>query len=99
MRPAIRIIFGPLARRGAKTGDLRHLHGQSQGRTVWLDPRLPDVGRTLLHEMLHIKHPSWEEEKIVAEEELRWSKMTWKAKARLYQMLGSALIEGEEPSA
>jgi len=96
-KPAIRIVFAPLARRGAIKGDLRHLHGQAQGRTIWLDPRLPDVGATLLHELLHVRHPGWPEEKVVAEETLRWQRMGWRQKARLYQMLGGAILEGEQP--
>lgn len=93
MRPAVRIIFAPVALRHHDR--VRPTQGEARGRTIWLDPRLADVGKTLLHELLHVRHPSWPEEKVRAEEELRWGRMTWKQKARLYQMLGSARLEGE----
>ncbi len=97
MRPAVRIIFAPLARRGRRAGHpLGYTHGNASGRTVWLDPRLSEVGRTLYHELLHIRHPSWSEDQVSAEEELRWNRMSWKTKAKLYQMLGGAKLEGEE---
>ncbi len=99
MRPAVRIIFAPLALRGRKgnAGALcAVVHGQAQGRTIWIDPRLGELGRTLYHELTHVRHPSWTEDQVIAHEELRWNRMTWKAKARLYQMLGSAKLEGEE---
>ena len=98
-KPAIRIIFAPLARRARKVGDETiHIYGEAdkKNRTIWLDPRLSEVGKTLVHELLHIRHPSWSEEKVVAEEELRWNRMTWKQKANLYRMLGSAKLEGED---
>lgn len=100
-RPAVRIVFAPLARRnrskqeaaeGTQIGGLAH----KAERTIKLDPRLDQVGRTLLHELLHVRHPKWEEAKVAAEEELRWTRMGWREKARLYQMLGSARLEGEE---
>lgn len=99
MRPAVRIVFAPLARRGrgrhSSEKELRFLHGEALSRTAWLDPRLSEVGKTLFHELLHIRHPSWAEEKVRAEEELRWNRMSWKDKAQLYKMLGTAQIEGE----
>ena len=99
LRPAIRIVFAPLARRGARRHHVdfdAHLQGQTCGRTVWLDPRLPNVAKTLLHELIHVRHPSWSEDRVAAAEEFRWVRMGWKAKARLYQMLGAAKLEGEE---
>jgi hypothetical protein len=100
IRPAVKIVFAPLARRGrqanASERQLRFLHGEAQTRTIWLDPRLSEVGKTMLHELLHIQHPGWEEERVRAEEELRWAKMSWKQKANLYRMLGTAVLEGDE---
>ncbi len=99
MKPAVRIIFAPLARRGAKRKDPlyeAHLQGESSGRTIKLDPRFPNVAKTFLHEMAHIRHPSWSEDRVLAWEEYRWGKMGWKEKARLYQTLASAKLEGEE---
>jgi hypothetical protein len=94
-RPAVKIVFAPLARRGVKRGDLLHLYGTATGRTIKLDPRLHNLGRTLLHELLHVQHPDWTEEKVHFEEDRRWARMTWKQKARMYQLLGSATLEGE----
>lgn len=92
-RPAIRVYFAPLARRRKEmwVGET-----DKPNRTIKIDPRIPNVGKTFFHELLHVQHPDWGEERVEAEEELRWSRMTWKQKARLYQMLGSAKLEGEE---
>jgi hypothetical protein len=94
MRPALRIIFAPLALR-RPCDPVRPTQGEARGRTIKLDPRLADVGKTLYHEWLHVRHPSWPESRIRAAEELGWQRMTWKQKAKLYQMLGSAKLEGE----
>lgn len=98
MRPAIRIIFAPIARRarGRNCDPVRVTQGEARGRTVWLDPRLADVAKTYLHEKIHVRHPSWPEDRVRAEEELRWGRMTWKEKARLYREIGRGIIEGEE---
>lgn len=96
MKPAVRIVFAPLFHRSKRARDqgLR-THGQARGRTVWIDPRGKNVARTLLHELIHVQHPSWTEQRVTAEEARRWDRMTWRAKARLFQMLGSAILEGE----
>lgn len=86
MRPAVRIVLAPLGRQNHR--------GESLGRTIWLDPRWPDVARTLLHELLHIWHPSWSETRVLREERRRWRRMSWKQKAKLYQMLASAQLSG-----
>ncbi len=98
MRPAVRIIFAPIMSR-SKTDRERGLfvHGTAQNRTITIDPRSSEIGKTLLHELLHIRHPDWSEEAIVSETRLRWGKMSWKEKARLLRLLGSARLEGEEP--
>ena len=93
MRPAVRIIFAPCARRDRDP--VRPTHGRAKGRTVWIDPRLADVGKTLYHELLHVRHPSWDEDSVRAAEELGWQRMTWKQKAKLYRMFGTAILEGE----
>lgn len=87
MRPAIRIIFAPLQ---------RHLAvGMQQQRTVWIDPRCKYPAQVLDHELLHMKYPGWSEARVLAEEKRRWKRMTWRQKARLYQLLASASLEGE----
>lgn len=98
MRPAVRIIFAPLALRGrhaARFKTCERFHGDALGRTIRLDPRLAEVAKTLYHELLHVRHPDWTEDKVSAYEELHWNRMTWKQKAQLYRMLGSARLEGE----
>ncbi len=99
MRPAVRIIFAPLALRGrnaTRFAKCERTHGDACGRTIRLDPRLAEVAKTLYHELLHVQHPDWAEDRVAAHEELNWNRMTWKRKARLYQMLGGARLEGEE---
>ena len=98
IKPAVRIIFAPIALRERKARDpLREapLRGDANGRTIRIDPRLPNVAKTLLHELIHIRHPGWPEERVEAAEEIRWQRMGWREKARLYQMLATARLEGE----
>lgn len=98
MRPAVRIILAPIARRGPQKRDDGFdapKQGETSGRTIWIDPRLPHVAKTLLHELIHVQHPGWCEERVSATEEYRWTHMSWRKKAELYRLLGSAEIEGE----
>ena len=97
MKPAVRIYFAPLLHRVKHIRDRgAMIVGESAQRTIWIDPRDKSIGRTLLHELIHRNHPSWTEQRVIYEERKRWAKMTWKAKARLLQLFGSAKIEGEE---
>ena len=41
--------------------------------------------RLLIHEVLHVQHPSWSESKVILEARKRFNKMTWKGKANLLQ--------------
>lgn len=97
MRPAVRIIFAPTFHRDK---ELRRkglfLHGYTQNRTIVLDPRSSTLLETLVHEMVHMEHPSWAESVVIEETRRRMGKLTWKQRGRLYQMLGSAKLEGEE---
>jgi hypothetical protein len=98
MRPAVRIIFAPIMSRTRRDRNRGlYVHGTAQNRTVTIDPRSSEIGKTLLHEMIHLRHPDWSEEAVVSETRLRWGKMSWKEKARLLRLLGSARLEGEEP--
>jgi hypothetical protein len=90
---AIRVIFAPLFLRGKKTG--LYTHGETRDRTIWLDPRSSEIVKTMVHELLHLKHPSWSEEAVVTETVRRLKKMGWKEKARLLQLVGKGTIEGE----
>ena len=97
MRPAVRIIFAPIfsrSKRERKRG--MFVHGTAQNRTITLDPRSSEIGKTLLHELIHLRHPDWSEEAVVSETRLRWGKMSWKEKARLLKLLGSARLENED---
>lgn len=99
MRPAVRIIFAPLFKREKKLREAGgYLHGYTMqpGRTIYLDPRSSSLLETLVHELVHVSHPSWSEAAVQEETERRMKRMTWKTKARLYQLLGSAKLEGEE---
>lgn len=100
MRPAVKIILAPLAFRGRRRKraffNCERLFGQSQGRTIWIDPRLGEPAQTLYHELLHVQHPDWDEDRVRAHEALRWPKLTWQEKGRLLQLFGRALLEGEE---
>ena len=98
MRPAVRIIFAPIMSRTKADRDRGvFVHGTAHNRTITIDPRSSEIGKTLLHEMIHIRHPDWSEEAVVSETRLRWGKMSWKEKARLLRLLGTARLEGGEP--
>lgn len=96
-KPAIRIIFAPLFLRDKVVREAgAFLHGNAQGRTIWLDPRGSAILETMVHELTHIAHPSWSEKEVEAHTQRRMKKMGWKEKAHLLKLLGSAIIEGEE---
>jgi hypothetical protein len=94
MRPAVRIVFAPLQR--SRSADEEVVHGEVEGRIIRIDPRMPFPAKVLLHEMTHLRHPDWTEENVMAYEELRWAKMSWREKARLYILLGRAKLRGQE---
>lgn len=97
MRPAIRIIFAPLFLRDKVVREAgSFLHGTAQGRTIWLDPRSSSLLETMVHELTHVAHPSWDEKAVQEHTLKRMKKMGWKAKAHLLKLLGGAIIEGEE---
>lgn len=107
MRPAIRIIFAPIFLRDKKVREKGYFqHGYTRTpspgasregtRTIYLDPRSSKLGETFLHEQIHIENPSWSERSVEEETKRRWNKMTWKDHARLWKLLASAHIEGED---
>jgi len=97
VKPAIRIIFAPLFLRDKTVREAgSYLHGNARGRTIWLDPRSGSLLDTMVHELVHVSHPSWSEKEVEAHTKKRMKKMGWKEKAHLLKLLGSAIIEGEE---
>jgi hypothetical protein len=71
----------------------RHVaRGMSQGRKIWIDPRTPWPHHVLLHELIHVENPSWSETRVSEETTRRWKVMTWRQKAELLQLLGSARV-------
>jgi hypothetical protein len=53
---------------------------------------------TIIHELIHVRHPGWTEKEVIAETEKLMKTMTWKDKARLLRdVCGSAHLEGEQP--
>ncbi len=97
MRPAIRIIFAPTFKRDPIThGKQLYVHGTADKRTIRLDPRGSMLLETFVHELTHIRHPGWTEKETQEHTVKRMKKMSWKDKARLLKLLGSAIIEGEE---
>ena len=96
-RPAVRIILAPLGRKRGSPHEPSFgapLQGETSGRTIWIDPRVPLPAKVLLHELIHVRHPGWPEDRVLAAEEVRWSRMTWREKAELYKLLGTAEIQG-----
>lgn len=100
MRPAIRIIFAPIANRSKEHREKGLvLDGMALNRTIWLDPRSLNIVDTLVHELAHVDHPSWTEKEVQDYTKKRMKKMGWKEKARLLKLLGYAQIEGEKKDA
>jgi hypothetical protein len=94
---AIRVVFAPLFGRYKHERERGlNVHGETTGRTIWIDPRSSEVVKTAVHELIHLKHPSWSEEAVITETVRRYKKMGWKEKARLLQLIGKGTIEGEE---
>ena len=49
MRPAVRIVFAPIMSRSKRERDRGYyVHGTTQNRTITLDPRSSEIGKTLL---------------------------------------------------
>lgn len=96
MKPAVRIIFAPLLQRSKLVRDKGHQwHGKAEGRTVWIDPRSGQLLDTLVHELTHVKHPSWSEAQVNDYTRKWLKKSSWKRKAEYLRLLGRAIIEGE----
>lgn len=55
------------------------------------------MGQTILHELLHVWHPSWSEARVTKEERKRWKRMSWEQKAAIYKILGAAKIGNSKP--
>jgi hypothetical protein len=94
---AVRVIFAPLQReRDNKTESWVDGMAKVPGRTIWLDPRTEFVG-IIIHELLHVRHPSWTEDEVWKETRLRMKQMTWKEQARLLrEVCAAAIIQGEK---
>ncbi len=81
--PTIRLFFVPCMKSSSK----EFLDGYTEqpgGRTICIDPRARmNMVRLLIHEVLHVQHPSWSERRVVLETRKRYNKMTWKGQAEL----------------
>lgn len=96
IKPAVRIVLAPIMFRSMSEPALLLGEADKEARTIYIDPRVPQPHKTLFHELTHVRHPSWSEPKVEAWEEDRWGRMSWKAKAELLRLFGSALLKGEE---
>jgi hypothetical protein len=80
--PTIRLFLVPSINR-SKVEWLEGYTEQPGSRTICAD--LPNarmnVVRLLVHEVIHVQHPSWSECRVVQETRKVYNKMTWKAKA------------------
>jgi hypothetical protein len=84
--PTIRLFFVP-SRNSSPNEYLDGYTEQPGGRTVCVDivdARMSMV-RLLLHEVIHVWHPSWSEHRVIEETRKRFNKMTWKGKLELLQ--------------
>jgi hypothetical protein len=63
-----------------------HLDGLCDygSKTIYIDPRTATVS-ALLHELLHRRHPSWQEHRVVREEKRLIRNMTTKEVSRWYR--------------
>lgn len=81
--PTIRLFLVPLIN-SCKKEYLNAYSEQPGGRTIFLDPRTKfNMVRLLIHEVLHVQHPSWSEHKTETETTKKYKAMGWKARATL----------------
>ena len=73
---------------------MRHYRGWCvpADRAIALDPTDRNIGLTYYHELTHLKYPSWSETRVDRESKRRWSRLSWRDKARLLRQLGKARI-------
>jgi len=46
-----------------------------------------NIAKTFLHELIHLLHPKWEENRVLAEENKLWPRLTHKQVYRVYRKL------------
>lgn len=88
--PAHRLLFLPLGR------EKLHAWCSSTERTIALDPRSTNLLHSYVHELLHLRFPSWTEAKVIRETRREWKKLTWRDKAKLAQALGKGRVGQDE---
>ena len=81
--PTIRLFLVPHMNRSLHES-IEGYTEQPGGRTICIDPRARmNMVRLLIHEVLHVQHPSWSERRTWRETRKKFNKMTWKGKAEL----------------
>jgi hypothetical protein len=61
-----------------------HLDGLQDGKAIYIDPR-PAVLETLIHELIHRRHPRWGERAVTREARRLLATMDDKTKARWWR--------------
>jgi hypothetical protein len=91
--PIHRLNFAPsLGFRGKQHTKGLYGYCDKRERVIGVDPRSAYPARVLLHELLHLRNPSWSESKVYKETNRLWAQLTWKEKGRLYQALGKGRV-------
>jgi hypothetical protein len=97
--PSVRIVIAPLKRYQNHKERLKGetLYGMVRPkrapRTIYLDPRAENIISTCYHELMHIRHPEWDEDQVEIAEHQWWENSTWKEKAEVLQWLAKAEIK------
>ena len=79
--PTIRLFLVPCLNAHKKEW-MNAYSWQPGSRTIFLDPRTNrNMVRLLIHEVLHVQHPSWFERQTVVETSRIYNKMGWKGRA------------------
>ena len=80
--PTIRLFLVPCINKYKR--EWIQAYTEECSRTIFVDVRTRcHMVRILIHEVLHVQHPSWSEHRVCAETRKKFNKMTWKGKAEL----------------
>lgn len=93
-------LWEELKRGGIHEADLRddkyHLDGLCDGRKVYVNPA-PSIVESLLHELLHRRHPTWGERRVLAESRRVLAKMTEREVRKWYRAFQNNAVRRKTP--
>lgn len=80
--PTIRFFLAPCM--SDSPNEVLHAYTEQPGRTIIIDPRSKrHLVRLIIHETLHVKHPSWTETRVVLKTRYLYQRLTCAQKAKI----------------